>query len=273
MNSKDFYQILEAEKTADPKQIKENYRKLALKYHPDRNRDNPEAALKMKEINEAYAVLSDPQKRQEYDAIRQTHGASAYERYRSSHSQEDIFRGSDIYQIFEEISKSFGLRGFEEIFKEMYGKESQTFVFRRGGVEGQFKYPQGGQKSGAPPTFMNKMMGKLMQKGIEGVFGVELPVPGEDKTENLTVPDSLSREGGKIKFFCRTNRKSLVVSIPRNVKTGQKIRLKGMGGPGKGGAEAGDLYLQVQVSPAWVSKLSHGVREVSGRLRSLLKKQ
>ena len=272
MSSKDFYQILGVEKNADPKQIKENYRKLALQYHPDRNRDNPEAALKMKEVNEAYAVLSDPEKRRDYDAIRQAHGARAYERYRSTHSEQDIFRGSDIYQIFEEFSKSFGLRGFEEIFKEMYGKESQTFVFRRGSVEGQFRYPQGGLKNGARPTFFNKMMGKLMQKGIEGVFGVELPVPGEDKTEHLAVPDSLAKTGGKIKFYCRTNRKNLIVSIPRNLKTGQKIRLKNMGGPGKGGAPAGDLFLQVQVSPAWISKLSHGVREVSGRLRSLLKK-
>ena len=272
MAPKDFYQILEVEKSAEPKQIKENYRKLALKYHPDRNQDNPEAALKMKEVNEAYAVLSDPEKRREYDSIRQAHGASAYERYRSTHSEQDIFRGSDVYQIFEEISKAFGLRGFEEIFKEMYGKEYQTFVFRRGGVEGQFRYPQGSIKNGGKPTFFNKVMGKLMQKGLEGVFGVELPVPGEDKTEHLAVPDGLAKTGGKIKFFCRASRKNLVVTIPRNIKTGQKIRLKGMGGSGKGGAPAGDLYLQVQVSPAWISKLSHGVREVSGRLRSLLKK-
>ena len=196
----------------------------------------------------------------------------AYERYRSTHSEQDIFRGSDVYQIFEEISKAFGLRGFEEIFKEMYGKDYQTFVFRRGGVEGQFRYPQGGGKNGASPGLLNKMMGKIMQKGIEGVFGVELPVPGQDKTEHLAVPDKLAKEGGKIKFFCRTNRKSLVVAIPRGIRTGQKIRLKSMGGPGKGGAPAGDLYLQIQVSPAWMSKLSHGISEISGRLRSLIKK-
>lgn len=272
MSSKDFYHILGVEKNADAKELKENYRKRALKYHPDRNQDDPEAALRMKELNEAYAVLSDPLKRQEYDAIRQTHGSSAYDRYKSSHSQEDIFRGSDIYQIFEEISKSFGLRGFEEIFREMYGKEYQTFVFRRGGVEGQFRYPQGGAKNAPAPNFFNKMMGKLMRKSLEGVFGVELPQPGADRAEHLTVPDPLAREGGKIKFFSRANRKHLVVTIPRNVKTGSKIRLKGMGEPGKGGAPAGDLYLQVQVSPAWISKLSHGVREVSERLRSLVKK-
>jgi DnaJ-class molecular chaperone len=273
MSSKDFYQILEVDRSADFKQIKESYRKLALQYHPDRNRDHPEAAVKMKEINEAYAVLSDPDKRRDYDAIRQAHGARAYERYRSTHSEQDIFRGSDVYQIFEELSKTFGLRGFEEIFKEMYGKDYQTFVFRRGGMEGQFRYPRrNAGKNGPSPGLFNKMMGKIMQKGIEGVFGVELPVPGEDKTEHLAVPHNLAREGGKIKFFCRTSRKNLVVAIPRGIRTGQKIRLRGMGGPGKGGAPAGNLYLHIQVSPAWMSKLSHGISEISGRVRSLLKK-
>ena len=66
MEQKDYYRVLGVDKKADPARIKEAYRKLALKYHPDRNRENPEAAARMKEINESYAVLSDPRKKTQY---------------------------------------------------------------------------------------------------------------------------------------------------------------------------------------------------------------
>jgi curved DNA-binding protein len=72
MGPKDYYDILGLEKNTSQKQVRDAYRRLALLHHPDRNKDNPEAADRMKEINEAYAVLSDPQKRSEYDALRQT---------------------------------------------------------------------------------------------------------------------------------------------------------------------------------------------------------
>ncbi|MBU0988437.1 MAG: DnaJ domain-containing protein, partial [Proteobacteria bacterium] len=137
MDAKDYYKILKIEQNADPKQIKEAYRELAFKYHPDRNKEDPESGEKMKMVNEAYAVLSDPQKRQQYDALRRQYGSSAYSRFRKSYSEQDIYSGSDIHHIFEEMAKSFGFRGVDEIFKEFYGPEYRTFEFKKPGFTGR----------------------------------------------------------------------------------------------------------------------------------------
>src|SRR4030042_7159125 len=91
----------------------------------------------MKEINETYAVLSDPDKKREYDALSHEYGPSAYDRFRQTHSDQDIFRGSDINQVFQEMTRAFGFRGFEEVFRESYGQGYQSFEFRRPGVFGK----------------------------------------------------------------------------------------------------------------------------------------
>ena len=121
MEQKDYYQILGIPQTAESQEIKEAYRQLAFKFHPDRNKEDPVAAEKMKTVNEAYAVLSNPAKRREYDSLRQQFGASAYSQFRKTYSDQDIFNGSDIHQVFEEVAKTFGFRGFNEIFKKCIG--------------------------------------------------------------------------------------------------------------------------------------------------------
>ena len=133
MSQNDYYQILGIDQKAGPRQIKDTYRKLAFEYHPDRNRKNPEAAEKMKRVNEAYAVLSDPAKRREYDAMRQQFGSSAYNQFRQNYSEQDIFSGSDVNQILEQMARAFGLRGFDEIFKEFYGQGYRHYEFRKPG--------------------------------------------------------------------------------------------------------------------------------------------
>ncbi|HNT44323.1 MAG TPA: DnaJ domain-containing protein, partial [Syntrophorhabdaceae bacterium] len=79
MDGKDYYEVLEISVEATDRQVKEAYRRLAFQYHPDRNGSDPGAVERMKSINEAYAVLSDPAKRQRYDNLRQSYGTSAYD--------------------------------------------------------------------------------------------------------------------------------------------------------------------------------------------------
>lgn len=116
-NKRDYYEILEIQKNASKDEIKNTYRKLALKYHPDRNK-SPNAEEKFKEISEAYAVLSDDEKRKKYD----TYGHVG---------QEDVFRGSEAN--FEEIFRDMGFGGFAKtIFEQMFGGRGG----RAGGFEG-----------------------------------------------------------------------------------------------------------------------------------------
>ncbi len=113
MAKRDYYEILGMDKNADEAAIKKAYRSLAMKYHPDRNPNDRQAMERMKEINEAYAVLSDREKRRLYD----TYGHAGLQGF----TQEDIFRGVDFGSIFEEI---FG-RGFgfgESIFDSFFGR-------------------------------------------------------------------------------------------------------------------------------------------------------
>jgi curved DNA-binding protein len=137
MNQKDFYQVLEVARESTPKNIKEAYRKLAFQYHPDRNKGNPDAVEKMKELNEAYAVLSDPRKRRDYDVLRERYGPSGYDRFRQSFLA-GYFRGSDIDQIFEEMGKT-GFRSFDEIFRES-ARGYRTFELRRPAYSGEGSY-------------------------------------------------------------------------------------------------------------------------------------
>src|SRR2546428_2374437 len=112
---RDYYQILEVPRDSKLDDIKNAYRKLALMYHPDRNK-SPEAEEKFKEISEAYAILSDDEKRKQYDSFGRE---GVYQRY----GPEDIFRGADFSEIFRDLGF-----GFDDIF-------SQFFGWMRGGGE------------------------------------------------------------------------------------------------------------------------------------------
>jgi DnaJ-class molecular chaperone len=262
MNQKDYYQILEVEKEASPQKIKEAYRRLAFQYHPDRNKENPSAVEKMKEINEAYAVLSDSKKRGDYDLFHEQYGPYGYDRFKQRYSEQDIFRGSDINQIFEEMAKAFGLRRFEEVFRESYGHGIHTFEFQRTGVSGRVSIffgpgfgkikPQGIPVSSEIfPGFLGKIIRYLLKK----TFGMRESHRGRDLEELIYLDPQQALEGAKGKYLHRKRKKELIITIPPGMKEGQKVRLKGMGAPGEEGGESGDLYLKIKIKKPLLEKI------------------
>jgi len=272
MAGKDYYQILEVEREASPQKIKEAYRKLALQYHPDRNRDNPSAVEKMKEINEAYAVLSDPRKRANYDAIREQYGARGYDRFRETYSEQDIFRGSDINQVFEEMTRAFGFRGFDEIFRESYGQGYRSFEFRRPGVFGRVfvfsgpgfrrSHPSG---TSTPSGTLPGYQGKLAQYLLKKIFGLRAPERGKDWYDVIHLTPRDARPGKKIKYFHRRRSRELAITLPEGLRDGQQIRLRGMGAEGRERGEPGDLYLKVRIGKSFLDSAADFVRSLLPR--------
>ncbi len=265
MEQKDYYQILGVAKDAGSRQIKDAYRELALKYHPDRNRKDPLNAEKMKEINEAYAVLSNSEKKREYDMMRQQFGSSAYSRFRKSYNEEEIFSGSDINHIFEEIAKSFGLRGFDDIFKEFYGHRYRTFEFKKPGIYGggfifSAHFGKGRQPLTQSPLLGN--LGRLPGYILKKISGIQLPEKGADINDVIYLNPRQAKEGGPYAYFHQKRSIKLIVKIPPGVRQGQKIRLAGMGNEGKMGGKSGDLYLKVHIKKPLFQKIKDLVTDL-----------
>ncbi len=268
-NQKDYYQVLGVEKDASAQRIREAYRKLAFQYHPDRNRENLSAVEKMKEINEAYAVLSDPKKKRDYDTFHDQYGPYGYDRFKQRYSEQDIFRGSDINQIFEDMARAFGFRGFEEVFRESYGQGYHTFEFQRPGVSGRgfiFFGPVFGRRHDSIPRTNRQQipvspdifpgtLGKVIRYFLKKAFHIAEPVKGKDLADVIYLNSQQAFEGGKGKYFHRKRSKELIVTIPPGMKDGQKIRLKGMGEPGKDSGEPGDLYLKVKIKKPLLQRM------------------
>jgi DnaJ-class molecular chaperone len=268
MSQRDYYQILGIEKDAEQNQVKEAYRHLAFKYHPDRNQGDPKASEEMKSVNEAYAVLSDPSKRREYDTLRQQFGSSAHNRFRSNYSEQDIFNGSDINHVFEEMAKAFGFRGFDDIFREFYGNNYRSFQFKHPGFfaggfifSGPYKRGGRGQPVLAPPG----TLGKLYRYILKQISGVEITENGKDLKDVIHLIPEQARRGGPYAYFLRKKSKKLVVKIPAGVSEGQRIRLAGMGEDGKGGGTPGDLYLKVQIKRPLIQKIKKSLANLCKR--------
>lgn len=252
---KDYYKILCIERDATHQQIKEAYRRLAFEFHPDRNKGDLSAVEKMKELNEAYAVLSDPEKRKRYDGIYKQYGYDAYDHFRQEYSDGDIFRGSDINQIFEEMTRQFGFRNFNDLFREFYGPGYRTFEFRRPGVFGRgfiftgFPFAQSGQgafssvKTGFVTGLLAKLAGYVAKKAFKGWHAGQ---QAADRYDVITLSPEEARHGGKVSFIDPTTSRQLIVTIPVGVREGQMIRLKGAAGYHGDSSQNGDLYLTVQ---------------------------
>ena len=226
---KNYYDILGIQKTADEKEIKRAFRKLAKKYHPDTNQGNAQAQERFKEINEAYNVLSDPKKKELYDkygdmGLQEGFDAKAYEAYKQSGFGGSGFgrAGMDGDGTYREVHFDGDLN---DLFSSMFGGGRGAASAGFGGSSGFGGF--GRRRSNAP------MKGEDVKSQIsisfnEAAFGC-------DKTLSMNGPD------GK--------KESLKVHIPAGIDEGQKVRLKGKGYPGTNGGVNGDLYLQVHITP------------------------
>ncbi len=268
---KDYYQMLGVSENASPDDIKAAFRKLAFQYHPDVNPGKEkEAEEKFKEINEAYGVLGDAGKRQQYDFARQSGfvgaGAQGF-----GYNQSDIFRDIFSNPVFvEELNRMFqqaGLRFDQDFLNRTFfgGKGTAfTFSFGPGGFQ-RNTYRFGNVPSGSgenlnkvAPVSKPGLMDRLLIKTISGLtrfslrtlFGIELPKPPKERLDEwreLELTASEAEAGGEksIKVKRGLRSKKLMVRVPAGVKSGMAIRLKEMGK--KEGKETGDLYLQVKV--------------------------
>ena len=268
MSQEDYYQILGVDRNADAKKIKDAYRELAFKYHPDRNETNADSADMMKRVNEAYAVLSNADKRREYDALRSRYGDRAYGEFRNTYTEKDIFNGSDVHQIFEEMARSFGLRGVDAIFGDFYGPGYQRFEFKGRGLHGKgfiyrggFGKRRGRAMAGSVPPQLGRFAGKLFEK----VTGIGLPRAGDDLQDTIHLTPEFAGTGGPFAYHHRQQDKKLVVNIPAGTREGQRIRLAGMGKTGKNGGQAGDLYLNVKYKKPLLAKAKDFIVSALGR--------
>ncbi len=260
-HNKDYYEILGIDSDASVDKIKEAYRRLAFEYHPDRNQGDPAALERMKELNEAYAVLSDREKKATYDQVRRTYGtSSAHERFRENYSEQDIFRGSDINKVFEEMARAFGVTGFDEVFQKAYGQGYRTLEFRRPGVFGKFiifgaPFGMGSRPAMGSRPDSGSLLGKAAGYVFKKVLGLEGNHEGKDMYDVIALEPDQALYGGKIKYVDWKRHKELIITIPPKIRAGQKIRLKGMGGAGKDGGTKGDLYLSVDIRKPLLEKV------------------
>ena len=250
MADKDFYEILGVQKNASDDEIKKSYRKLAMKYHPDRNKDDKESERKFKEVSAAYEILKDSEKR------------SAYDQY-----GHDAFRQGGGGQGFGDFGGGFS-DIFEEFFGGGFGGQSRQRGPQRGndlrynmsvslqeafnGKKSQIRIPSydgcdlcsaTGSADKTGPSTCSTCGGQGKVRSTQGFFSIERPCP------------TCGGEGSSIKNPCLKcsgtgqvkKQKTISVTIPAGVDTGTRIRISGEGEPGQRGAGNGDLYIFVEV--------------------------
>lgn len=220
MEYKDYYKTLGVSKTASEKDIKQAYRKLARKYHPDVNPNNKDAEKTFKDINEAYAVLSDAEKRKTYDTL----GPDWQQRVRSQGAPGG----------YTQTYTTSDMGEFSDFFESLFGGATSGGSAGRGGFDFDLGslFGRGRGRAGGPGQPAAQLRGSNLEQPID--VTLREAFQGSTRTFTLARPDG------------RTER--LDVKIPPGVREGSRIRVKGKGNPGMG-AEAGDLYLILHVLP------------------------
>ncbi len=257
MAKADFYEILGVAKSADEKELKSAFRKMAMKYHPDKNPGDAEAEKKFKELNEAYETLKDPQKR------------AAYDRYGHAAFEQGGMGGGGGF--------GGGAGGFSDIFEDIFGEMMGGGRARRssGGRErgadlrynmeisleeayngktAQIRVPTSitcdvctgsGAKPGTQPKTCGTCQGSGRVRASQGFFSVERTCPTcHGRGQTITDPCTKCHGQGRV-----TEERSLSVNIPAGIEDGTRIRLQGEGEAGMRGGPAGDLYIFLSVTP------------------------
>jgi curved DNA-binding protein len=275
--TKEYYEILGLKPEASSEEIRKAYRKLALHYHPDRNRGDATAEERFKAISEGYAVLMDPEKRRLYD-LSKAAGADA----RAGQEQEpwayssqedilkDLLRNREAAAIFEELTREFQRRGFRFddgfVRHTFFGGRGVMFggVFFGGSLgrnrrieqtrPGRFdpSAPAGGwafEERPAGPGLLGWLGRALSGIGQVARLALGSGARGEDLTQDFAVTPLEAAQGARksVRFTRDGAAEELLVTIPPGVQSGTKLRLRGKGRPGKVGA-VGDLYLRVRIT-------------------------
>ena len=263
MAKKDFYEVLGVNRDASDDDIKKAYRKLAMKYHPDRNPDSKEAEDKFKEGKEAYEILSDPQKRAAYDQ----YGHAGVDPHAGMGGGGQGFGGFDFGDIFSDIfgGGGGGRGGRSNVYRGSdlrYNMEVSLEEAARG-CEKQIRIPShescdvchgSGAKPGTQPKTCTTCGGHGQVRMSQGFFSIQQTCPTcHGSGKQITDPCHKCHGAGQVKTH-----KTLNVKIPAGVDEGDRIRLSGEGEPGQNGGPSGDLFVVIHVK-------KHSVFERDGK--------
>jgi molecular chaperone DnaJ len=251
---KDYYEVLGVNRDAGDEEIKKSFKKLAMKYHPDRNPDNPKAEESFKEAKEAYEILSDEQKRAAYDqyghaGVDQSMGGGGFSGFNSGNFSDafgdifgDIFGGGGGRNQRSNVYRGADLRYNLEISLEDAAKGTETKI--RIPVQTNCETCHGsGARPGTSPVTCTTCNGHGQVRMQQGFFSVQQTCPkchGSGKM--VKEPCPTCHGGGRVK-----QNKTLNVKIPAGVDEGDRIRLSGEGEAGVNGGPTGDLYVVVHL--------------------------
>lgn len=257
MAKRDFYEILGVNRDASEDDIKKAYRKLAMKYHPDRNPDNPKAEESFKEAKEAYEILSDAQKRAAYDQFGhagvdpQAGMGGGFGGFGGAGGFSDAFGG-----IFDEIFGGGGRGGRSNVYRGADLRYNLEITLEQAafGTETKIRIPTmdvcesckgTGAKAGTQPKTCPTCQGSGQVHIRQGFFSIQQTCPKCRGTGKFIAdPCGACHGAGRIK-----QHKTLAVKIPAGVDEGDRIRLSGEGEHGINGGPPGDLYVQVHLKP------------------------